>query len=284
MPDAQQIEQWKQDAKKEGPGLCAYPDIADPTPVWFQVDSRGRVRNLGSRDKGRGIADFFNPPHLKLPKFPAVYLYGYERGVADAHELLLNDLFYYPRWEMWHEEMFSLAGNLAIPDDPCPCYKCLVENCRRIEEKVATERPRLAAGLESMARRHGIDALPWGRGWLASWFCIKVETDRGPDEFHKPKGYPRTQRSPALDSLLLYMYLTGHFNDQRAREIVRPAIDLDLVEDPIRRIQEIKRQLGISREPGRPKARDDEQGAQEVYELLRSQVIYLTRRNGLQNS
>ena len=275
MPEPQQIEQWKQDAKKKGLGLHGYADMADPSPEWFQVDSLGRVRHLESRDTVLGIADLFTPPNIKIPAFPSAYLYGYERGVADAHELLLIDLFVYPRWETWCKEMFSLAGGLAVPYEPCRCYECLVENCRRIEEKVATERPQLVAGLESMARRHGIDVLPWGKGWLAGKFCAKDEVDMETAKFHKPKGYPRTQRNPALDSLLLYMYLTGHINDQRAREIVKPAIDLDHVEDPVRRVQKIKRQLGVSRRTGRPPARDSEEDVQEIYELLRSQVMHL---------
>ena len=275
MPDAQQIEQWKQDAKKKGPGSHGYVDMADPTPVWFQVDSMGRVRNLGSRDKVRGMADLLTPSNVKIPNYPSIYLYGYERGVADAHELLLTDLFTHPRWETWREEMSALAGGLAVLDEPCPCYECLVKRCQRVEERVATERPQLASGLDPMARRHGIDVLPWGKGWLARRFCAKIKVDMETAKFHEPKGYPRAQRNPALDSLLLYMYLTGHFNDQRAREIVKPVIDLEHVEDPVRRIQEIKRQMGVSRRAGRPPARDDEEGVQEVYELLHSQVMYL---------
>ena len=263
MPDAEQIEWWKQDAKKRGPGLYGHINQLDQRTEWFRVDSLGRGRHLRSRTTARTHALPFN------------HRYGYERVVADAHELLLNDLFVYPHWKRWREEMFALAGGLAVPDESCACYECLVEQCQRVEERVTTERPQLAAGLEPMARRHGIDVLPWGKGWLARKFCDKDKVDMETAESHEPKGYPRAQRSPALDSLLLYMYLTGHFNDQQAREIVKPAIDLDHFEYPVRRVQEIKRQMGVSRRAGRPPVRDDEEGTQEVYALLHSQVMYL---------
>ena len=131
------------------------------------------------------------------------------------------------------------------------------------------------AALKPIAQRHGLDVVPWGMGWIVRAFAgVQPVGEWDPEP---PERAPRGQRNPAADALLLNVYLTGHLWDPQARAIIKPAMDLDTVSDPVRHVQAIKRALGIHRRAGRPRrSHTDAEPADEVYELLKSQVRYMT--------
>ena len=267
----------RKEAREQRPGIYGYVYL-DLTSVYFRVDSKGRARQLESEVPRTGsIIDLLPYPGLKITKFPHTYWHGYERAVAAAHEMLMNDLRWHPRWSSWQDEVLSLVDGLAVPCAPCDCYECWVRHCKKIAETVRDKRPLMMAAIEPVAQRHALDVVPWGIGWLAQQFCLE-QPDVHPALEHTPKGYPRAQQDPGRDSLLLYVYLTGYMEDPVAREIIKPVVDLDYLIDPKRQVQHIKSALGISRKPGRPAglgvrdARPDD----EVYELLRNQVRHLT--------
>ena len=277
MFDEKQIEKWRKDAKEQGPGIYNHmrPDF---TFVHFRVDSKGRVRQLEGEVEWTGtIEDLFAHPGMKRPKFPLTYRHGYERAVAAEHEMLMTDLRWLPRWSSWRDEVFLLVDGLAVPYAPCDCYECWVRHCEEIAETVRDKRPLMMAAIEPVAKHHALDMVPWGIGWLAQQFCLE-QPDVQPGPEHTPKGYPRGQQNPGRDSLLLYVYLTGHLEDPVAREIIKPVVDLNHLADPKRQVQHIKGTLGISRKPGRPAGFSgrDVRFDGEVYELLRSQVRHLT--------
>ena len=277
MPDEKQIKEWRREAKEQGRGIYGYV-CWDRTSAYFQVDSKGRVRQLqGELPRTGTVMDLFAYPGMKVPKFPHTYLHGYERAVAAEHEMLMNDLLFLPRWSSWRDDVLSQVDGLAFPYTPCDCYECWVRHCEEIEAEVRDTRPLMMAVIEPVAQRHALDVVPWGIGWLAQQFCLE-QPDTLPDLEHTPRGYPRSQQDPGRDSLLLYVYLTGHLGDPVARDIIRPVVDLDHLADPKRQVQHIKSALGISRKPGRPvrPSVTDARSDDEVYELLRSQVRHLT--------
>ena len=186
------------------------------------------------------------------------------------------DLLCLPRWASWRDEVLSRVDGLAVPHTPCECYECWVQHCKAIAGVATNTRPLMVAAIEPVAQRHALDVVPWGIGWLTQWFCLE-QVDDHPDQRHAPRGYPRGQRDPGRDSLLLYVYLTGHMEDPVAREIIKPVVDLNHLADPKRQVQRIKSALGISRKPGRPVGQSvrDSRANDEVYDLLKSQVRYL---------
>ena len=273
MSYEKQIEEWRKEAKEQEPGTYKYM-LRDFTFVYFQVDSIGRVRQLEGEVPWTGtIVDLFSYPSMKLPRFPLTYRHGYERAVAAEHEMLMTDLVSMPRWSSWRDEV----DGLAVPYAPCDCYECWVRHCEEIATETRDKRPLMMSAIEPVAKHHALDMVPWGIGWLAQQFCLE-QPDVQPGPEHTPKGYPRGQQNPGRDSLLLYVYLTGHLDDPVAREIIKPVVDLNHLADPKRLVQHIKGTLGISRKPGRPAGLSgrDVRFDGEVYELLRSQVRHLT--------
>ena len=277
MFDAKKIKKLRREAKEQGPGIYGYvyPGL---TSIYFRVDAKGRARQLrGEVPRTGSIIDLFAYPRMKVSKFPPTYLHGYERAVAAEHEMLMNDLLFLPRWSSWRDDVLSQVDGLAVTCTPCDCYECWVRHCEEIAVEVRDKRPLMMAVIEPVAQRHALDVVPWGRGWLAQQFCLEQPDDL-PDLEHTPKGYPRSQQAPGRDSLLLYVYLTGHLDDPVAREIIKPIVDLDYLADPKRQVQHIKSALGISRKPGRPVRHGvtDARSDDEVYKLLRNQVRHLT--------
>ena len=267
-----QIEEWRQDARKQPPGTYGYTQVGSGVTAWFQRDKIGRARRMtGEQDDELGL---LLPPGWRR-RFPhPLYAYGYERAVAHEYEMLTGDLLFGSR--PWHEKAKALASGLIVQDGPYGDYQRWVRHCQAIAKAIEGARPSLVTALEPIAYRHGLDAVPWGMGWMIRHF---VEVQPGYRLDPEPtKGPPRGQRDPAIDALLLYVHLTGHLWDPQTRAIVKPVIDLDAVADPVRRVQEIKSALGAKRGPGRPSGRShqDTEATNEVYELLRSQVRYLT--------
>lgn len=272
MEKDKQINKWRKDARNQPPGTYGYTDTGTGATAWFRRDKVGRARRMtGVQADGLGL---LLPPGWQR-RFPhPLYAYGYERAVAHEYEMLTGDLFFGPRH--WHDKAKALARGLTVQDGPYGDYRLWVKHCQTIAKSIEDARPSLIMALEPVAYRHGLDVVPWGMGWMLRHF-VEVQPGYGLDP--KPcKGPPRCQRDPATDALLLYVHLTGHLLDPQARAIVKPVIDLDAVADPVRRVQEIKSALGAKRRAGRPPGRShqDAESTEEVYELLCSQVRYLT--------
>lgn len=279
MDNDRQINEWRQDARKWLPGVHGYIDVGTGLTAWFRRDRIGRARRMtGEQDDGLGL---LIPPGWRR-RFPhPPYAYGYERAVAYEYELLTGDLFVKPR--AWLENAKALASGLTVQDGPYGDYGLWVRHCQDIAKSVKEERPSLLKVLEPIAYRHGLDVVPWGMGWLLKHF-VEVQPAYGLDP-GPAKGPPRGQRDPATDALLLYLHLAGYLGDARAKAIIKPVIDLGLVRYPERRVQQIKKALGVRRKPGRPsgRTRQSAEAKDEVYGLLRNQVRYLTR-HGLTRS
>ena len=266
------IKQWKEDVRAI-PGRTkrhSYIYIENPYDplTWisesFRKDSLGRVRHVPG-DSGE----------LQGSKYPdPMYGYGYPRAVAREYETLIIDLVFYPR--PWHEEARDLADGLVVWDRPCGPYERLVRHHQSIADTVRRERPYLMKFLEPTIRRHGLDSVPWGEGWFAKNFVAEVISIEEPPG-QPTENPPRAQRRPCLDALLLYIHLTRHLNDGRAREIVKPVLDLDHISDPLRKIQAIKAELDISCSSGRPTGRSPED-SDEVYKILERAVPYIEDR------
>lgn len=274
MGNDRRIDEWRRHARKQPPGIHGYFDMKDGLSVWFRRDKLGRARIMEDTRTivTDGLSALLTPPGLRPRPPHPVYVYGYERAVAYEYGLLTGELFFPFGSRPWHKEGMALAGDLTVPGGPYDPYGPWVAYCQTIEKAVAAARPALIAALEPIARRHGLDVVPWGIGWMLEMF-VAVQP-YGPDP-EPVEGPPRGQRDPATDALLLYVHLAGYRRDKRAHEIIKPVIDLDEVADPLRRIQAIKRALGAHRKSGRPPTPDAE-AADEVYELLKRQVRYLT--------
>ncbi len=276
MDNDSRIERWHKETQGKRPGIYGYLDAADGASVWFRRDKSGRARRL-PEDQRPGLAGLVTPPGWK-PRFPhPAYAYGYRRAVAYEYELITNELFAGPR--PWHDDDVALSKDLRVKEGPHGPYQPWVAYCQSIVRLVEAERPALLEALGPVAHRHGLDVVPWGMGWLISNY---VETEPVWELPPQPvdERPPRAQRNPAADALLLYVYLTGHLQDPEARAIVRPAIDLDLIVDPVRQVQAIKHALGATRKPGRPSkhSQPDALAVDEVCELLERQVRYMVRR------
>ena len=273
MEKDQQIEEWRQDARKQPPGTYGYIEVGSGATAWFRRDKIGRARRMtGEQDDGLGL---LIPPGWRR-RFPhPPYAYGYERAVAYEYEMLTGDLLIGSR--PWHEKVRALASGLTVQDGPYGDYQLWVRHCQAIAKSIKEERPSVITALDPIAQRHGLDDVPWGMGWLLKHF-VEVQPARGLDP-EPTKGPPRGQRDPATDALLLYVHLTGYLRDPQAKAIIKPVIDLDLVGAPERRVQQIKSALGVKRKSGRPpkRFRQDTEAGNEVYELLRSQVRYMAR-------
>jgi hypothetical protein len=177
-----------------------------------------------------------------------------------------------------------LAAGLVFPNDAAltNSYEEMVAYYQAVAEGVRTLRPDLVEELAPSSDRHGVDALPWGRGWLytkvpSKWSDQQVEVPVTlPPITLTTERHPRDPRSePALDALLLYLWLTGAWRDQVARDILRPLICFECGYDvepkpkcpkPVcfaagsvrpeklkLRINRIKAPLGVHRARGRPR-------------------------------
>lgn len=83
------IEEWRREAKEQGPGIYGFMD-EDFNSIYIQVDTIGRARRLdGEIPLTGGLIDLFMHPGMKVPKFPLTYRHGYERAVADEHAMLM---------------------------------------------------------------------------------------------------------------------------------------------------------------------------------------------------
>ena len=175
MPDENQIEEWRREAREQGPRIYGFVN-PDFTSIHFRVDSKGRARQLQGNVPWTGtIDDFVAYPGIKLPKFPSTHRYGYKRAVAAEHEMLMNDLLCLPRWSLWRDDVLSQVDGLAVPYTPCDCYECWVQHCKGIAVVARNTRPLMMAAIEpapSASSRCG----PWGIGWLTQQFCWSKPT------------------------------------------------------------------------------------------------------------
>lgn len=273
----EQIEQYREATRKQEPGIYGYLDPIAGVDVWFRRDSIGRARRM----EGKSIHLFVPPGWKRRFRHPS-YRFGYGRAVACEYGLLVDDLLLAHPPRSWQADVKRAADGLVVPDSPAwfSGYRPWVAYLQRVERLAESDRPGMMQALRPVAQRHGLACLPWGMGWFASRFAVidgreDTQVDMERDE------PPRAQREPDIDALLLYLHLTGYLRDPRAKEMVKPAFDLDLIVDPVRRVQQIKKALGVRRPPGRPpkSSRPDPAAEAEVYELIQSFVDYL-RRSG----
>ena len=242
--------------------------------VAFRIDSRGRIYQIKDNPGRFGLDSLLMGS--KAPRYPSrYYQYGYARAVAEEYEMLTVDLL--RPTQAWHEEAWRLASGLEIPSGPERSYSLWTAYNQKILELAKERRPKFVELLEPIAKLHGLDAVPWGMATLIKRFVPVIEEYLGEDEPDEPP--VRRQRSPKIDALLLYTYLTGYMDDPKAKSIISriPGFDLDLLSDPIRKVQQIKSDLRISRPTGRPPGRlpKDPERDRQVYELIESQVRYI---------
>lgn len=251
------------------------PDIG-LSHVSFRVDRRGRVYLVEEDSTRLGLDSLLMGG--RVPKYSSrYYFYGYARAVAEEYEVLTVDLLTSP--QAWHEEARRLASGLEIPDGPERSYSRWISHCQKVLKLAQESRPEFVEFLKPIAERHGLDVVPWGMASLIKGFVPVVEAYTGEDE---PDERPvRGQRRPRIDALLLYIYLAGYLNDPKVKEMISmiPDFDLDYLSDPVRKVQKIKNDLGISRRSGRPPNRSmqDPERDRQVYDLVERQIRYMIR-------
>ncbi len=103
-----------------------------------------------------------------------------------------------------------------------------------VAEGVKTIRPEVVEALVPIADRHGLTYIPWGTGWLYETFPkaqsserVKVPVDIKPAEMPDRRKPVDARREPAIDALLVYLWLTGVWRDTLVREVLRTLICFD---------------------------------------------------------
>ena len=247
-------------------------DLENPD-VWYRVDSLGRRRAVPFQP---GDHPLLGPGIRSRLPHPA-YALGYAWAVSYEYQMILIDLF--TRCE-WPGYISRLASGLAFPIDDrrTNSYEGMVAFESAVAESIKIIRHELADALEPYATRHGLDVVPWGLGWLyrsvpRQWTdrCIEVPVTLPPVPPKSRRTDPRT--TPALDALLLYLWLTGGWRDPAAKEILQPVVCFeceasysphcpkplcfarghDRPEGLMLRINRTKSALGVHRPPGRPR-------------------------------
>ena len=255
-----------------------YDIYLDDPFVRHKVDSLGRTRieQLQPGDDpvsfALGLGGTRRFPH------PA-YALGYAMAVSYEYQMILIDFFNPNIWG-WPSFIEDLKAGLSFPpDDVCTdSYQGMVAYESAIAESVQEIRPELAESLATFAALNGLDALPWGLGWLyrkvpGRWTneVIEVPVTLPSIPLERPGTDPR--QTPALDALLLYLWLTGGWRDEGARDILSSVacFKCDIKRSPecpmpicfasgnVRpeglklRVKRIRAALGIQRRGGRPR-------------------------------
>jgi hypothetical protein len=226
----------------------------------------------------------------------------YAGAVSCEYQLLVGEFF---RVAQWPPDFLALAAGLELPppDESFFTYAGMIAYRQAVAAAVGEIRPQLVENLLPVAGRHGLDALPWGVGWLIETAVVQA-IGYGPKDnvtkvIIKPvKGnapLPETspvapRQDPAEDALLLYLWLTGAYKDGIARHIVSPFLPLGFGDNPSRnegqqlisgdlklRAMRLKAQLAARRPRGRPpgRARWDKD---EIYFVLANYIPTPARR------
>ena len=153
----------------------------------MRVDSIGRIRQIS----GDAPRDHWLLPPGSVTRFrhPA-YILGYRKAVSYEYELLMVDLF--SLYGEPDEDSRACAAAISYPSagPEYHTYGGYVEYYQAIEAAIVDRRPELIRRLAPLAARHGLDALPWGMGWL-----VRYTTGYAPQE---PRGGLEAIHPPAI--------------------------------------------------------------------------------------
>lgn len=253
-------------------------DLNDPS-VCYRVDSLGRRRafNFDPAKHDPRTWGLLGGQPLKR-KFPhPAYALGYAWAVSYEYQMLLIECF--TRWE-WPTTVMDLAAGLVFSteDSYTESYKGMVAYESAVAQSVKDIRPGLVEALEPFAARHGLNHLPWGLGWLyrsipqsSTYDIVDVHPELSETKLERRRTDPRT--TPALDALLIYLWLTGGWRNLEAQQLLEPVMcfQCDYTESPNcsklvcwaagayrpqglkLRINRITGALGIHRKRGRPR-------------------------------
>ena len=202
-------------------------DLNNPNPLErVRVNKDGRRYNVYLKPGEHPILG------LK-PRYPhPAYARGYAKAVSHEYQTIVIPLFN-PHVYNLPEDALDLAAGLNIPraNYVTHSYEEMVSYYEAVANGVKVVRPDLASQLDHFICRHGLDAIPWGRGWVYSsipqWRTyssvgISMDLPEGPvgSDF-KPLDRRTT---PALDALTLYLHLTKCWRNEEVREILESLI------------------------------------------------------------
>ena len=124
---------------------------------------------------------------------------GYACAASNAYQTLLLDLF---TCREWPERILDLAAGLVFPNDAAltNSYEEMVAYYQAVAEGVRTLRPDLVEELAPFSDRYGLDALPWGRGWLYTKVPSKWSDQQVEVPVTLPPITPTTERHPSARS------------------------------------------------------------------------------------
>lgn len=277
------VQEWLESLKGANPMVHGIVDMGTGESLWARVDTLGRVRQLDHYP--------YDTPRFRHP----AYRFGYASAVAFEYRILLNDLFLRDDWP-WHDEILQLNTGIYYPPaaESFLAYDGLVTYYTTVAEAVKSERPHLVEAVLPVVRRHGLDVLPWGLGFFLANLpqgledsetpAIIISEPLSPDlpEEWTPRAKDERQWAD-VDALLLYVWLTGAYLDERIRTAVKPLVDLEdgatlrvssMIE---KRMARAMKALGVHRPRGRPPGRssyDREANISEHLVLVDSFVEY----------
>jgi hypothetical protein len=269
----------------------------DNPDVRYRVDSLGRRRAVPRKPDDDPI---FGPGMKKRFPHPA-YALGYAWAVSYEYQMILISLFTRCQWPNCIKELDS---GLIYPVDErrIGSYEGMVAFESATAESIRLIRYELVDALRPFAIRHGLDAVPWGLGWLyrsvpRRWTDQSITVKVNLPELTPTRRRTDPRTTPALDALLLYLWLTGGWRDPAAQKILNPAVcfECDVSDSPqcpkllcfargqdrpeglMLRINRTKSALGVHRPPGRPKGAP-RWNPEELQFALREYVSYLASR------
>jgi hypothetical protein len=266
---------------------------------WFREDSLRRIRKFSDTV---ALEHPLIPPGWRSRHPHPAYALGHRWAVSYEYQLLLIDLF---RAGHCPTDVLTLAAGLDLPapDESFLTYAGMVAYRQAVASAVGELKPQLVERLLPAAGRHGLDALPWGLGWLIETAVVCADNQGLQGKITKVKLKPVMGNSlltetspvdprcnPAKDALLLYLWLSGAYKDGIARHLVAPFLPLGFGENPSqsgglqfisgdlkRKAMRLKAELGARRPTGRPPGRS-RWDRDELYFALASYMSYLANR------
>ncbi|MFQ6026629.1 MAG: hypothetical protein ACE5Q6_03845 [Dehalococcoidia bacterium] len=237
-------------------------------------------------------------PGLQRKVAHTPHIFGYEWAVSDEYQMLLIEFFAIDR-DQWLDEINTLSAYLNFPrhDERTESYQGMVLFYQAIKEAVSKSAPLLIQALTPFLKTHGLDALPWGAGWV----CEQLAGGQGPtwdiDLSHLPdaptsRHFTDWRVNPFEDSLLVYLHLTGCWRDRDVQEILDPLLEFvqkealakkkeapanwpDYMALRGERIKRTLSKLGVHRPQGRPNGRSKRDDFQENLRVLSLSIEYL---------
>lgn len=218
-------------------GVCGISGLMDIKTWEIDLRNPNPLERVRVYKDGRRFTKLLKPgehPLLGLKrKFPhPAYSRGYAKAVSHEYQSILIPLFN-PRGYELPDDVLDLAAGLSIhpANFVTYSYEDMASYYQTVAKGVEIVRPELVAELKRFTLRHGLDVIPWGRGWLYSSIPLR----QSDSNLEIPMDLPEQpavsdfrpvdrRQTPALDALTLYLYLTRGWRDEEVRELLKSLI------------------------------------------------------------